>query len=119
MKAYPALIQGAPFGSGLTLSGFSDPNKVAAFLNITGAWAPELISVMGGAVVTTFLVTPFVKARETPLLASAFSLLGKQLLDRRLVGGAVLFGVGRGLSDYCLGRALAIMLYGCESTVMF
>ena len=69
--------------------------------------------------VVTFLVTPLVTARETPLLASTFSLPGEQCLDRRLVGGAVLFGIGWGLSGYCPGPALVSLLYGCESTVVF
>ena len=50
----------------------SDPAKVLGFLNITGAWIPDLIFVMGGAVVVTFLITPLVTAREAPLLASTF-----------------------------------------------
>ena len=81
MKAWPALISGALFGLGLTLSGMSDPAKVLGFLNITGAWISDLMFVMGGAVVATFLVTPLVTVREAPLLASTFLLPGKQLLD--------------------------------------
>ena len=77
MKAWPAFISGALLGLGLTSSGMSDPAKVLGFLNITGAWIPDLIFVMGGAVVVTFLVTPLVTAREAPLLASTFS-LGKK-----------------------------------------
>lgn len=119
MRAWPALISGVLFGLGLTLSGMSDPAKVLGFLNITGAWIPDLIFVMGGAVVVTLLLTPLVTAREAPLLASTFSLPGKQLLDRRLVGGAVLFGIGWGLSGYCPGPALVSLLYGYESTVVF
>jgi len=75
--------------------------------------------VMGGAVVITLLVTPLVTAREAPLLASTFSLPGKQLLDRRLVSGAMLFGIGWGLSGYCPGPALVSLLYGYESRVVF
>lgn len=119
MKASPALISGVLFGLGLTLSGMSDPAKVLGFLNITGAWIPDLIFIMGGAMVVTFLVTPLVTARETPLLASTFSLPDKQCLDLRLVGGAVLFGIGCGLSGYCPGPALVSLLYGRESTVVF
>jgi uncharacterized membrane protein YedE/YeeE len=119
MKAWPALLSGVLFGLGLTLSGMSDPAKVLGFLNITGAWIPDLVFVMGGAVVVTFFITPLVTAREAPLLASAFSLPSKQLLDRRLVGGAVLFGIGWGLSGYCPGPALVSLLCGYESTVVF
>ena len=71
-KARPALISGVLFGLGLTASGMLDPAKVLGFLNITGAWVSDLIFVMGSAVVVTFLVTPLVTARETPLVASAF-----------------------------------------------
>jgi len=119
MKAWPALISGVLFGLGLTLSGMSDPAKVLGFLNITGAWVPDLIFVMGGAVVVTLILTPWVLRRQAPLLASAFSLPGKQLVDRRLIGGAMLFGIGWGLSGYCPGPALVSLLYGYESTLIF
>ena len=119
MKAWPAAISGALFGLGLTLSEMSDPAKVLGFLNVTGVWMSDLIFVMGGAVVVTFIVTPWVLRRQAPLMASAFSLPGKQLLDRRLVGGAMLFGIGWGLSGYCPGPALVSLLYGYESTLIF
>ena len=119
MKAWPAVISGVLFGLGLTLSGMSDSAKVLGFLNVTGVWMPDLIFVMGGAVVVTFIVTPWVLRRQAPLMASAFSLPGKQLLDRRLVGGAMLFGIGWGLSGYCPGPALVSLLYGYESTLIF
>ena len=119
MKAWPAAISGVLFGLGLTLSGMSDPAKVLGFLNVTGVWMPDLIFVMGGAVVVTFIVTPWVLRRQAPLMASAFSLPGKQLLDRRLAGGAMLFGIGWGLSGYCPGPALVSLLYGYESTLIF
>ena len=119
MKAWPALIYGVLFGLGLTLSGMSDPAKVLGFLNITGAWIPDLILVMGGAVVVTFILTPWVLRRKAPLRGPAFSLPNKQLLDRRLIGGAMLFGIGWGLSGYCPGPALVSLLYGYESTFIF
>ena len=58
VKAWPALIAGILFGLGLTLSGMSDPAKVLGFLNIAGDWVPDLIFVMGGAVVVTLIFTP-------------------------------------------------------------
>ena len=119
MKAWPALKSGVLFGMGLAVSGMSDPTKVLGFLNITGAWIPDLIFVMGGAVFVTFLVTPLVTAREAPLLVSTFSLPGKQLLNRRLVGGAVLLGIGWRLSGYCPGPASVSLLFGYEATVVF
>ena len=119
MKSWPALISGILFGLGLTLSGMSDPAKVLGFLNVTGAWVPDLILVMGGAVVVTLVLTPLVLKRTAPLLASTFSLPTKQIVDRRLVGGAVLFGIGWGLSGYCPGPGLVSLLYGYQTTLVF
>ena len=119
MKAWPALIAGILFGLGLTLSGMSDPAKVLGFLDITGDWVPDLIFVMGGAVVVTLTFTPFVVTRARPLFADSFSLPTTQTLDMRLVSGAVLFGVGWGLSGYCPGPAVVSLLYGYESTIVF
>ena len=119
MKAWPALIAGILFGLGLTLSGMSDPAKVLGFLNIAGDWVPDLIFVMGGAVVVTLIFTPLVVKRARPLLADSFSLPTAQTLDKRLVSGAVLFGVGWGLSGYCPGPAVVSLLYGYESTIVF
>ena len=119
MKAWPALFAGILFGLGLTLSGMSDPAKVLGFLNIAGDWIPDLIFVMGGAVVVTLIFTPLVVKRARPLLADSFSLPTAQTLDKRLVSGAVLFGVGWGLSGYCPGPAVVSLLYGYESTIVF
>jgi uncharacterized membrane protein YedE/YeeE len=104
---------------GLTLSGMSDPAKVLGFLNIAGDWVPDLIFVMGGAVVVTLIFTPLVVKRARPLLADSFSLPTTKTLDKRLVSGAVLFGVGWGLSGYCPGPAVVSLLYGYESTIVF
>lgn len=119
MKAWPALIAGILFGLGLTLSGMSDSAKVLGFLNIAGDWVPDLIFVMGGAVVVTLIFTPLVVKRGRPLLADSFSLPTTKALDKRLVSGAVLFGVGWGLSGYCPGPAVVSLLYGYESTIVF
>ena len=97
----------------------SDPAKVLGFLNIAGDWVPDLIFVMGGAVVVTLIFTPLVVKRARPLLADNFSLPTAQTLDKRLVSGAVLFGVGWGLSGYCPGPAVVSLLYGYESTIVF
>ena len=119
MKAWPALFAGILFGLGLTLSGMSDPAKVLGFLNIAGDWVPDLIFVMGGAVVVTLIFTPLVVKRARPLVADSFSLPTTKTLDKRLVSGAVLFGVGWGLSGYCPGPAVVSLLYGYESTIVF
>ena len=119
MKAWPELISGVLFGLGLTLSVMSDPAKVQGFLNITGDWVPDLIFVMGGAVVVTVLLTPPVLKRAAPLMADSFSLPLMVALDKRLIAGAILFAIGWGLSGYCPGPAVASLLYGNKSTFVF
>lgn len=73
----------------------------------------------GGAVVVTALLTPAVLSRARPLFADRFSVPTAQALDTRLIGGAVLFGIGWGLSGYCPGPAVVSLLYGYDSTVIF
>jgi uncharacterized membrane protein YedE/YeeE len=49
----------------------------------------------------------FVLRRGSPVLAPAFQVSSLRTLDRRLLGGAALFGVGWGIAGYCPGPALA------------
>ena len=87
----------------------SDPAKVLGFLDVTGEWI-RLIFVMGGAVVVTALLTPAVLGRAA-LVADGFSVPTAQALDARLIGGAVLFGIGWGLSGYCPGPAVVACVW--------
>ena len=98
-------MAGVLFGGGLAISGMTDPARVIGFLDVFGKWDPALAFVMAGAVATYALGT-FV----LPRLAGA----GRKLpttksepIDRRLITGAAIFGVGWGLSGFCPGPALA------------
>ena len=119
MKQWPALVTGLIFGIGLALSGMTDTAKVQGFLDITGAWDPDLMFVMGAALLITLSATPLVMKRAKPLFADMFSLPATQAIDARLIGGGVLFGIGWGLWGYCPGPAIAALAYGHESTVIF
>lgn len=99
------LIAGALFGAGLAISGMVDPARVIGFLDLSGKWDPALAFVMAGAVATyglgTFVLRRFGGAeRRLPTTKS-------EPIDRRLVIGAAIFGVGWGLSGFCPGPALA------------
>lgn len=118
-KALAALICGALFGSGLAVSGMTDPFKVQGFLDITGNWQPALMWVMGGAVLVTLLSFPFVLRRARPLCAEAFDLPVKKQADRRLLAGSVLFGIGWGLSGYCPGPALVTAVINPSEALWF
>lgn len=102
-----ALASGALFGIGLAMSGMTDPRRVLGFLDVFGDFDPTLLFVLGGAVVTTTLLFRPVLRRGRPLLAGSFHLSELKHIDRRLLGGAALFGVGWGLAGYCPGPALA------------
>ena len=98
-------VAGGLFGMGLAISGMTDPARVIGFLNVFGAWDPALVFVMAGAVGmygTGMLILRRVK-NQNPQLPSARSLL----IDRQLVIGAAIFGVGWGLGGFCPGPALA------------
>jgi hypothetical protein len=104
-----SLVAGIVFGFGLALSGMTHPEKVLGFLDVAGRWDPALIFVLGGAVGVTVVAFRFVLRRTSPLLASRFHLPQATKIDWRLVGGAILFGIGWGISGYCPGPAIALL----------
>ncbi|MBO6945683.1 DUF6691 family protein [Altererythrobacter sp.] len=102
-----SLLSGSLFGAGLAISGMMDPSRVRGFLDITGSWDPTLAFVMGGATVVMAIAWPVQRRMQRPLTETEFALPGTQLIDRRLISGAVLFGVGWGLAGLCPGPAIA------------
>lgn len=119
MTSWPALLSGLLFGMGLSLSGMTDPAKVQGFLDITGAWVPDLAFVMGGALMITLMMTSAILRRGKPLLASAFNVPNLNTIDRRLIIGSAIFGIGWGLSGFCPGPALLSLIYGYKTTSIF
>lgn len=107
IKLFISLIAGALFGVGLALAGMTNPIKVQDFLDITGSWDPSLAFVMGGAVAVTVVSFTLLLRRGRPWLANSFFLPRATDLDRNLLLGAALFGIGWGLTGYCPGPALA------------
>lgn len=104
--ALAAILCGALFGTGLVISGMTDPLKVQGFLDITGNWQPALMWVMGGAVMVTAICFPLILKRPRPVFTFAFHLPKPAPADRRLLVGSALFGIGWGISGYCPGPAL-------------
>lgn len=109
MTLFFALVSGVIFGVGLTLGGMLDPAKVAGFLDLFGAWDPSLAFVMGGGVIVNAIGHFFITKREKPLFADGFKLPETNKIDRPLVIGAILFGVGWGVAGLCPGPAVASM----------
>jgi uncharacterized protein len=104
-----ALAAGLIFGFGLALAGMTNPAKVLGFLDLSGAWDPSLLLVLGGAVLVTFVGYRFVLRRPQPLFDDRFQLPPKAAVDPALVTGAGLFGIGWGIAGYCPGPAIALL----------
>jgi len=111
MERLVSLFCGVIFGLGLAISGMINPAKVIGFLDITGNWDPSLALVMGAAVGVTAIAYRFILKWPKPIMQDEFHLPTRQDLDRRLLGGAVIFGAGWGLSGLCPGPAIASMAY--------
>jgi hypothetical protein len=105
-----SLVAGILFGIGLTLSDMINPQRVLGFLDVAGAWDPTLAFVMGGALLVTFPAFHFVKKFGKPVCALQFQIPTNNVIDRKLVVGAALFGVGWGLVGFCPGPALAALV---------
>lgn len=119
MRHILALLTGLVFGVGLSVSGMINPDRVQGFLDITGAWNPILAFVLGGAVLTSILSFHFILKQPHPLLDKQFYMPTKTQIDRPLLVGAVLFGMGWGLFGYCPGPALAALVYFEPTTLVF
>jgi len=113
------LFAGLLFGAGLLISGMANPAKVLNFLDVLGHWDPSLAFVMGGAVACTLVGYPLVQRRSSPLLTSGFQMPTRNDIDRPLVIGAVLFGVGWGLSGYCPGPLWTSLAGLARGTLIF
>ena len=98
-----ALISGTLFGLGLSVAQMIDPAKVVNFLDITGRWDPSLAFVMAGALAVNLVATPLILKRNKPVCDTLFRTPLKEQIDRRLILGAALFGIGWGLAGYCPG----------------
>ncbi|MGU5662425.1 DUF6691 family protein [Aeromonas sanarellii] len=114
------LLAGLLFGLGLALSGMIDPARVIGFLDLAGTWDPSLAFVMGGALLV-FMPGYFllVKPRSQSLLGEPIAAVPAPRLDRRLIGGAVLFGIGWGLVGICPGPALSLISSGQPMIMLF
>lgn len=106
------LLSGALFGAGLVLSEMVNPARVLGFLDVFGAWDPTLAFVMGGALVPAALAYALSKTLRRPWAESRFQLPTRRDIDRPLVIGALMFGLGWGLIGFCPGPALAALVSG-------
>lgn len=114
-----ALLCGVIFGVGLSLSHMVNPDKVLNFLDVLGTWDPSLALVMLGALPVARIAFNYGLKRPTPVLASEFHLAKKSAVDKKLLIGASIFGVGWGMAGYCPGPVITgLGLFSLESVIM-
>jgi len=115
-----AFICGILFSIGLGISGMTQPQKVIGFLDVLGEWDPSLVFVMGGAVISYLLLQLLIQQRfSKPMLGERFQIPTRKNLDRSLIFGALLFGMGWGLGGYCPGPAITTLGSGSLNAVLF
>lgn len=119
MRKLMAFLAGVIFGIGLLIAGMANPAKVLGFLDLAGAWDPSLALVMVAAIGVAFLPFSWARWQPTSLLGAPMQLPGKRELDRRLLGGSLLFGIGWGIAGICPGPAIALLLTGRWQALLF
>ncbi|WP_418318132.1 DUF6691 family protein [Piscinibacter sakaiensis] len=112
-------LAGLVFGIGLIVSGMANPAKVLGFLDLAGQWDPSLAFVMAGAIAVGVVAFAIARRRNTSLIGLDMKLPTASGLDRRLIGGSVLFGVGWGIAGFCPGPALVALGMGHVKALVF
>ena len=119
MRILLGFLSGLVFGLGLVISGMSNPAKVLNFLDVFGAWDPSLAFVMGGATLVTFIGYRIILQREHPVLLTGFQLPTSTAIDKPLLVGAALFGIGWGIGGFCPGPAWTALPLMASGTLAF
>jgi uncharacterized membrane protein YedE/YeeE len=112
-----ALLSGVVFGLGLSMSQMINPDKVLGFLDISGSWDPSLALVMVGALTIAMPGFQWIRRQPKPLLDNEFHITAKTQLDKPLLIGAALFGIGWGMTGYCPGPAFASLALGNQEAL--
>ena len=119
MLIFTSLLAGLVFGLGLIVSGMANPAKVLGFLDLSGAWDPSLALVMAGAIGVSFFAFLFAKKRSRSLIGADMKLPTGRTIDRRLVIGSTLFGIGWGVAGFCPGPGLVALGMGEVKALIF
>jgi len=119
MTVFTSLIAGIVFGFGLIVSGMANPAKILGFLDVTGAWDPSLLFVMAGAISVASVAFAIARKRTRSFLGAEMKLPAARDIDRRLVGGSLLFGIGWGIAGFCPGPSLVALGMGEAKAFVF
>ncbi|NLD55683.1 MAG: YeeE/YedE family protein [Burkholderiaceae bacterium] len=119
MNRLTEFLVGLLFGTGLILSGMTDPGKVLGFLDLFGSWDPSLALVMGGAILVGVFAFAVARKRTTTFLGGAMHLPTARDIDKRLLVGGLVFGAGWGLAGFCPGPAIVSLGAGQPKAAVF
>lgn len=119
MAFFTSFLAGLVFGLGLIVSGMANPAKVLGFLDLGGRWDPSLAFVMAGAIGVGAIAFAVARRRTRSLLGAAMRLPSLQSIDRRLLVGSVVFGIGWGIAGFCPGPALVAVGMGQAKALVF
>ncbi|HAQ45958.1 MAG TPA: permease [Rhodobacter sp.] len=120
LKYISSAIAGGVFGFGIAISGMANPAKVLNFFDIFGTWDPSLVFVMGGAMITALIGYRLVfGVQKRPLFEVSFSLPSAKQIDRRLILGSIVFGIGWGIAGFCPGGAIPTFGLGHSESYIF
>ncbi len=119
MILFASLLAGLVFGLGLIVSGMANPAKVLGFLDLAGEWDPSLAFVMAGAIAVGMAGFMLARRRAVSLLGAEMRLPSSRHIDRRLVAGSLLFGIGWGVAGFCPGPGLVALGMGEAKALIF
>jgi len=119
MKNTITFIAGLIFGLGLIVSGMTNPANIIGFLDITGYWNPSLAFVMLGGIATAFFAFRYMERKKLTVFNEHVHLPGTTHINKELVIGSVLFGIGWALAGFCPGPALVVLGTGSKQAGIF
>ncbi len=119
MALFSSFLAGLVFGLGLILSGMANPAKVLGFLDLFGRWDPSLALVMAGAIAVGIGAFALADRRQRSLLGVEMKMPTARHIDRRLVTGSLVFGVGWGIAGFCPGPGLVALGMGEAKAAAF
>lgn len=114
-----SFISGFIFSLGLVIAGMTNPDKIIGFLNIFGEWDYALAFVMGGAVIFNVLSFKFIKRQNSPLFGTKFEWPTNNDIDKKLIIGSSLFGIGWGIAGICPGPGVANLITLNPKAIVF
>ena len=119
LKNIIGLLAGLLFGIGLLISGMTDPTKVQGFLDVFGAWDISLALVMGGGLIVAIVGVQLAKRQQNSWIGTLIELPSKTIINKQLLIGAMLFGIGWGLVGICPGPGIVLLGTGQWQAYVF